>query len=133
MKGWYWHVHHKALVEYCYDVEGRHEYIKNNKPEHEVETRLKWMTPVLGELPKEVVAAGDAYNKALDVHHKALDVYYKTGVYREGGYYGVRDACDKTRDAYGKALKTHKDEIEALHAKEHPGCPWDGKTLFPKR
>ena len=31
-------------------------------------------------------------------------------------------------EAYAKWLP----QIEALHKKEHPNCPWDGKTIFPK-
>ena len=170
MKGWYWHVHHEVIVEYCYDVEGRVEYIKRHKPEHEVETRLKWMTPVKGKLPGEVVAAGEAYNKVWEAYNKAREAYNKAGeaynkawkardktleayrkareTYRKAGetYRKAREACDKARKAYyragearGKAreacdktLEMYKDELEALHAQEHPGCPWNGKTLFPK-
>ncbi len=28
--------------------------------------------------------------------------------------------------------RKYYEEIKALHAKECPDCPWDGKTIFPK-
>ena len=142
MKGWYWHVHHEVIVEYCYDVEERVEYIKRHKPEHEVETRLKWMTPVKGKLPEEVVAAGEAYNKAGEAYNKAWKARDKTlEAYRKAweacdkarkAYYRAGEARGKAMEACDKTLEMYKDEFEALHAQEHPGCPWNGKTLFPK-
>mgnify|MGYP001615385474 CR=1 FL=1 len=39
-----------------------------------------------------------------------------------------RDAVEACRDA----VKPYRDEIEALHKKECPNCPWDGDTIFPK-
>ncbi len=41
-------------------------------------------------------------------------------------------AYDKARAAYDKARENHREELEALHAKECPNCPWDGKTIFPE-
>lgn len=37
----------------------------------------------------------------------------------------------KVRRVYNEALRKHMPEIEKLHAKECPNCPWDGKTIFP--
>ena len=36
----------------------------------------------------------------------------------------------KAQVAYNKAWEACKPQIEALHREEHPGCPWNGETLF---
>jgi len=137
--GFYWHVHHDMLLEWCYDLEERIDYIKKLKPADEVETRLKWMQPVEGKLPKAVIEAGKAYCKAREVYRKAGETYWEACYAEEkvGEAYGkAREAYRKAwkpyckaREPYHKALRDHKDEVEALHDKEHPDCPWDGKTL----
>ena len=40
-----------------------------------------------------------------------------------------REAYAKLEEAGAKCLP----QIEALHKKEHPDCPWDGKTIFPEK
>jgi len=154
--GFYWLLHHDKLLEWCYDEQERIDYIKKCKPTNERETRLKWMKPVKGKLPKAVIEAGEAcdkagkscdkawkaYGKAWKAYGKAEEAYYKAReAYDKAGkaYCKAREACDKAgkayckaREAYGKVLRDHKDEIEALHAKEQPDCPWDGERLvFP--
>ena len=49
--GMYWHVHHDELCEWCYDPEGRRNYIRGHKAADEVATRLRLMQPVTGSLP----------------------------------------------------------------------------------
>jgi len=116
--GFYWHVHHNTLIEWCYDEQERIDYIKKRKPANERETRLKWMKPVKGKLPRVVVRAWKACCKARDTYWEA---YCKAG-----------EPYHKAGETYDKAIRDHKDEIEALHAKEQPGCPWNGSTLiFP--
>ena len=39
----------------------------------------------------------------------------------------------KAWEAYDKALQKHHKEIEALHKKECPNCPWDSKSIFRTR
>ena len=58
--GFYWHVHHDKLIEYCYDYDERVDYIKKEKPRNEIETRLRLFKPVkhLERLPKEFVKQG---------------------------------------------------------------------------
>lgn len=34
---------------------------------------------------------------------------------------------------YQDALRKYRREIEALHKKECPRCPWNGRTIFPKK
>ena len=63
-KGFFWHVHHDELVEYCYDYQERVDFIKDNKPADEVEARLALFKPVKGNLPVEFDKAWEAYYKA---------------------------------------------------------------------
>jgi len=60
----YWHIHHDILAEPLTEpIENRIRFIKNNKPYHEVETRLRLMKPVRGKLP-ELDKAGAEFVKA---------------------------------------------------------------------
>src|SRR3990167_6081858 len=105
----YWHIHHEILVELLTEpLKNRIAYIKRNKPKGEIKLRLRLLRPVKGKLSKEVVKADQARDKA----------------------YQARDKADQARD---KAIEKHKDEIEALHKKECPKCPWNGKTIFPRK
>jgi len=112
--GFYWHVHHEELMEYCYDYDERVDYICHRKPAHEVEPRLRLMHPVRGKLPEALIKARAAYDKGWAAYDKA------------------QAAWDKARAAWENALREHKPEIEALHAQECPNCPWDGETIFPQ-
>ena len=48
----WWHVHHEVLVEQLTEpLRARINYIKANKPKNEIETRLKLLKPVLGQIP----------------------------------------------------------------------------------
>jgi hypothetical protein len=120
---WFWHVHHKRLCELLTEpLENRIVYMKDNKPENEIETRLRWMTPVRGRVPVALVEAGPAYDKARAAYQEAGPAYDKP-----------RAAYQKARAAYRKAWVVAGAVLERLHAKEHPGCPWDGKRLvFPQ-
>ena len=125
MKGLAFHCHHDTLFEYCHDYDERVDYIKNNKPKHEQELRLRLfkMIPdglVPGRDAKEYKAydkARDAYDKARDAYDKAWDALGKAW-----------DALGKARDAY---YSKHQKELEELHTKLCPNCPWFGNTIFP--
>ena len=118
----YWHIHHHILVEPLTEpLKNRIAFIERNKLEHERETRLRLMQPVKGKLPDAVVKARKAWDKARKAYVKAREAWD-----------GAREACNKAWAAYLKALRDHKDEIEALHTKECPNCPWDGETIFPR-
>lgn len=124
----YWHIHHEILLEWNTEpIANRRRYIRKYKPAAEVPIRLRWLTPVKGELPATLVKARAAEAKARAAYAKALAAYNK-----------ARPACDKAGAAYDKAWAAYakaraaaRPAIEALHAKEHPGCPWDGRTLLP--
>lgn len=114
-RGFFWHIHHDKLLEWSSNIEERIEYIKKNKPANEQELRLRLLKPVVGKLPKEVVVAEAAYYEAEVAYDKAVV------------------AWDKAWAAYDKAKAAYRAEIEALHARECPNCPWNGKTIFLRR
>src|SRR3989304_4687511 len=113
----FWHIHHEVLLEWSDDIQERIDYIKAHKPPHEVETRLRLLKPVQGALPPKLVKARDAYL----AYDKAGDAFGKDW-----------DAYDKAKAAYAKAYDECLPQIEALHALECPGCPWNGTTIFPE-
>ena len=118
-KGFFWHVHHDKLIEFCYGYEERASFIRTDKPTHEQKTRLRLFKPVKGSLPQEVIEAGQAYAKAGQAYDKAWQAYNKAW-----------QAYDKAEQAYGEALKNNMPAITALHEKECPNCPWNGETIF---
>lgn len=103
-----WHIHDRELVEVLLEpIEVRRRYIRQEKPKQERELRLRLLREVQGQLPAAVIAAGEAYYRAWEVYLRA-------------------------RKAYDRALADNREAIEALHAQECPGCPWDGHTIFPE-
>ena len=78
--------HHEKFAEVLSEpIENRIDYIINEKPEGEIETRLCWIQPYKG-------------------HSK------------------MKKADAEWEKAY-----------EPIFMAEHSDCPWDGKTLFPKK
>jgi hypothetical protein len=148
---WCWLIHHKVLLEMSTEPLARRvDFIRKHKRQPEIPTRLKWMRPVKGELPEEVVKAGEAYMVARRAYDEAGEAYVVAGrAYDEAGeaydearwacvkageaYMVARRVCNEARRAYDEALRRNWKAIERLHAEECPGCPWDGKTLFPEK
>ena len=140
-KGFFWHVHHRVLLEWCYDYDGRASFISEQKREDQKETRLRLFKPVKGKLPQEVVEAGrvldkawHAYDEAGRASDKAWQAYYET----QQAYYETQQAYNEASQAYNRARQAldealHKNmsAIEALHREECHDCPWNGKTIFP--
>jgi len=65
---WWWCIHHESHLEPLTEpIENRVKFIRENKPENEIETRLLNMAPVLhpDRIPERVKAAWAEYNKAL--------------------------------------------------------------------
>jgi len=100
----YWHIHHKVLLEppLIDTIINRIDYIKHNKPIEEVPTRLKLLGQVKGRLPFKLLYWGFI----------VLDKGF--------GSFVIQDIAKK-----------YQSQINKLHKKECPGCPWDGKTIFP--
>jgi hypothetical protein len=118
--GWYWHVHHGILADPLTEpLRDRVRRIEADKPKSEVETRLRLMKPVRGKLPKAYAEAWKAYVEAGGAYVEARKAYVEAG-----------EAYVEATKAYVEAGKA--PELLALHAKECPNCPWDGRTIFPK-
>ena len=118
---WMWHLHHEVICEPLIEpLANRLDYIRREKPAAEVPTRLRLIDPVRGTLPAPLVKAWDAYDKAWAAYVKAWAAYVKAGA-----------AYVKAGAAYVKAGDAAYPEFEALHAIEHPNCPWNGRTIFP--
>ena len=116
MTTFYWHIHHDTLCEPLTDpLENLLSYIKSEKPEDEIETRLRLIKPVKGKLPEEWMDARAAYVQAWKVR----------GGRAWAAYVRAWKVCDQ-------AGKVCKPQIEALHKIECPDCPWNGSTIFPK-
>jgi hypothetical protein len=105
--GFYWHVHHNHLLDWCYGYDERKNFILADKPLEEHKLRLRLFQPVKGKLPDAVIQAMKVYKEAYT--YKSHSDAYK---------------------ALNNSLKAHAAEIEALHAIECPNCPWDGKTIL---
>ena len=139
--GFFWHVHHRVLLEWCYSYNERASYISEQKREDQKETRLRLFKPVKGKLPQEVVEAWQAYikawqaidkawqaiDKARQALNKARQAYYEASQ----AYYEASQALDEARQALDEALHKNMPAIEALHKEECHDCPWNGKTIFP--
>ena len=119
-EGFFWHVHHEVLLEWCLNHTERANYIRLSKPQSERATRLRLLRPVKGKLPKGVAETWEACYKAWQVFNEARGVAYTKAwkTYHE------------TRKAYAEALIKNKAKIEKLHKKECPNCPWNGHTIF---
>ena len=132
--GFFWHVHHRVLLEWCYSYNERASYISEQKREDQKETRLRLFKPVKGKLPQEVVEAWQAIDKAWQAIdkawqalNKARQAYYET----QQAYYEASQAYYEARQALDEALHKNMPAIEALHKEECHDCPWNGKTIFP--
>ena len=139
IKGIALHCHHNKLYEYVYDYNERVEHIKENKPEGEVELRLRLLKMIPDDkLPARLVRAREAYDKAREAYGKAWEAYGKAREAHNG------EACGKAWEAYGKAWEAYdkvveaydkvevdcRPEMEKLHKELCPLCPWDGRTIF---
>ncbi len=110
--GFYWHVHHDILVEWCHTYKERVEAIKRYKPETEQGLRLRLLQPVRGPLPPAFVKAWATYSKAEATYSKEWGAYSKEWA------------------TYSKARDEAMPALVALHAQECKNCPWNGTTIF---
>ena len=115
-KGFFWHVHHDKLLEYCYSYEERADYIKNEKQEKEIETRLRLFKPIkdVKSLPKEW---HEAYKKLNEVNKRWNEVNKKWN-----------EANKKRKEADEKCLP----ELEELHKKECGCSEWNREEIVFK-
>lgn len=127
----WWHIHHELLVEHSWgQIDGRVRQIKRYKPVGEIRRRLKWMTPV-----KDIEAYRAIQSRFEQRMTAELDPIYVR--IRETPIGTDEDAISAMWDEYHKANARNYNEREAallaLHAREHPGCPWRDGTLFPEK
>ena len=127
--GMFWHIHHDVLCEWTNDIQERIAYIRKEKPIDEIETRLKLMKPVKGELPDKFVKALKARKKAWEAYDKAWEARNKA---REA-INKAWEACKKAREAYDKAWEAFRPQLEALHKKECGCKEWNGTEMIFKR
>ncbi len=123
-KGFYWHVHHSHIVEYCFDYQNRVDIIQQTKPQYEKEPRIHLMQPVKGKLPKAVIKAGRAFVKKLKVEMKLTP--------NSSNWYKVWVKTEKAEKLFHKTLKENKEALEKLHAEECPDCIWNGTEMVFK-
>jgi len=128
--GMFWHVHHDLLLEYCHSYKERAEFIKRTKSPHEIPIRIKWFLPVEGKLPKEVVDKAKAFNAAQLQHVRLVNSVQFPSHTTLISIDNTERACNNTFLAYKFAIDKHKLELDTLHEKECPGCPWDGEYLY---
>jgi len=126
---WMWHIHHDGLLEILTEpASARAVFIRGNKPAHEIETRLMRMGPIRN-VDRIPVVVREAKNTLSEMARQAYGSPPSTAFQESSSE--VWGAYSEATSAYYKACRTHRAEIEALHAEECPDCPWDGKTLFP--
>jgi hypothetical protein len=155
---WYWHVHHDQLVEQLTEpLQNRLEYIKANKPEDEIETRLRLLKPALGVAPaweqykkvkasaleqykKVEASAWEQYKKVKasaweqyeKVEASAWEQYEKVEASALEQYKKVEaPALEQYEKVEASALEQYKKVVNQLHAEQCPNCPWNGSTIFP--
>jgi tetratricopeptide (TPR) repeat protein len=75
------------------------------------------------------VKAREAYDRVSEAYDRAWEACVKASE----AYIKAWEAYDRAWEAYDRAREACQPEIEALHALECPGCPWDGRTIFPQR
>lgn len=72
----YWHMYHNPgliwMVEDKKSYRYRIDTIKTLKPIHEIEDRIKWFVPVIGELPQELFIAWESYSHWDQVYREHL-------------------------------------------------------------
>ena len=104
---WAWHVHHGTLVEQLRGQDGlaaRQGYIQEEKPYKERARRLRLLKVVK--------------NQELIDHLKKA---------------GSQVTYDLPADLRKVIRRGLNQAINALHAYECKRCPWDGRTIFPKK
>jgi len=116
---YYWHIHHEILVESLTEpLKNRIKYIKEEKPEDEIELRLRLIKPVKGKLPGEFVKASQTWVKAYQASVKAYQASDK-----------AYQAWDKAYQAWGKAsqARAKADQVwdKAEQARVKASQAWD--------
>jgi len=134
-----WHVHHDKLCERLTEpIESRIECIRDNKPKNEIDTRLRLLKVV-----KDQARAERALKKYNAIASKPRSDYNAIASKAWSEYNAIRSKAQSKYNAIESKARYEYDAIEskawsdsgldALHKKECKKCPWDGKTIFPKK
>ena len=126
--GYYWHVHHEQLWEWCYDYDERVAYIRAEKPAGEVELRLRLMQPVRA-VPERMQRAYAEWERAYAEWERAYAERERAAAEWERAAAEWERAYAQWKRAYAECAP----EMEALHALECPDCPWKNGTIFPEK
>jgi len=126
------HCHHEILGEILtQDPENRITYILSSKPEHEQALRLHLFRPIPKRLQKEF--------KSLDADYiPKRDSLYADYIAKRDPLYA--DYIPKRDSLYADYIAKRDSLYADYIAKRAPlhtevcivGCPWNGKTIFPK-
>ena len=112
--GMFWHCHHDKLCEWVYDYQERVDYIKAEKSNNEIKTRLRLFKKIKGKLPKELDEASKKYYEARKKKDEAWEKYY--------------EAWKK----YHEAREKYMPQLIKLHKKECNCKEWNGERLIFK-
>jgi len=143
-----WHVHHETLIERLTEpIESRIEYIRDNKPKNEIDTRLRLLKLVNDQARAEkaqseydaiVSKAQSEYNAIFSKARSEYDAIFskprsKYDAIESKAWSDCNAIFSKARSEYDAIRsKAWSDSgLDALHKKECKKCPWDGKTIFP--
>ena len=136
---YYWHIHHEVIAEPTEDIEERKEYVRITKPKGEVEIRLRLMIPVKDQdsvrraLEERNAIKDKAWDEYSAIKDKAWKEYRAIDDKAWEDYNAIKDkAWKEYRAIRDKGLSDYNASLWELHKKEHPDCPWDGKTIFPE-
>ena len=141
----FWHVHHGdgLLVEWCHSYDERAEYIRTDKSPGEQELRLRLFQPVRGQLPQEVVEAGEAFGETLKVFNE-MEVpaeVWKTCLEASKALSEAWEARNRSwktcfgvlkTKSYVEAMKAYKDAVKAYDEAEKAHRK-AGKAYFEER
>jgi len=133
----YWHIHHDKLLEMATEpIARRIKYIREQKAVEEIGARLRYLKPVKGTLPGEVIEAfwfHDAVMKHRDriwKFHWSMGIDHHTRVTHKLSEELCRSR-DKADADLRVTLQKYELEINRLHDAECR-CSWNGTTLFPE-
>lgn len=130
-----WHMHHTSLVEQEYEpLERRIQFIKQNKPKDEIETRLCLIKRVKNQrLVRRIFKYEGDYTAAYDKVVRAFEAKHPNGQHTSEEFEEKMEKLAVLAKKRRESAKKARPLAEALHKKECPNCPWNGSTIFPDK
>ena len=120
--------------DYCGNYQEMVEYIKINESEIKKELHLKLFKLIPNKLvPGREYKEWKAYKKAGETLNKAL----QSCIMAREAYDKAKVACKKRGESLVNLLRAwdayyskYANELQILHDKMFPDCPWDGESIF---